>query len=173
MAYLFHDIRGLDLDLARLSTREAEDLRIRIERAAARGVKAFDAFAHSATETHPPIAAHVSHSKRENKLILAVSGRAPTFRLVKVDPGLSTPTTGRNRQKVTVSGWSSRSVSIPRGFVWNGTVMQRLEGYGRDFTSARRYAAAHGALPSPAQILARCQSEVIGAVMEELYGKRD
>lgn len=172
MAYRMSNDRDFAASLSRLSAREVEELRKRLGLAADRGVRTFDAYAQAETTTHPPMSARVLTSKRFNKITLAVSGKLPTYRYVKVSPGLDTPTTGRNRRAVSVTGWSNRAVSVPRGFVFNGTILQR-EQSSRYVSSAKNYLVEHGALPSPAEILARCKSDVVSAVMVVLYGKRD
>ena len=171
MAYRMSSERDFAAGLSRMSAREVEELRKRLGVAAARGVRAFDAYAQAETTTHPPMSARVLTSKRFNKITLAVSEKLPTYRYVKVSPGLDTPTTGRDRRAVSVTGWSNRAVSVPRGFVFNGTILQRDQSR-RYVDRAKTYLIEHGALPSPAEILARCKSDVVGAVMEELYGKR-
>lgn len=172
MAYTF-DLKDFGVNLSRMASKELDAFRKRMSRAAERGVKAFDSYAHTKTETHPPMAAHLHFSKRYNTITLAVSGMYPSFDLVKVNPGLETPTTGRNRRRVTVTGWTNRAVTVERGFVWNGLVQRRLEDFNRRFTSARPYLLSIDALPSPAQIFFRCRGEVVSAVMEALYGERD
>lgn len=162
--------------LSGMSEREQDALRKRLNRAAERGVRAFDSFARTETTMHPPISARVSFGKYSQKITLAVSGRVPTLRYVRVTPDVET--TGRNRQPITVTGWTNKVVQVPRGFIWFGNyytvqkrnyVFQRRENAVRAFDSARRYLIERDALPTPAELLARCKNEVTMAVLEVLY----
>lgn len=143
-------------------TREA--MREQMKTAGARGVAAFDAYAHSHTTMHPPMYSAVKESKDAFTVTLAVSGKVPTYGYVKVTPPLTTDTTGANRQPVTVSGWRGRSVTVPRGFIWNEVILQRKSDHDRKLVNAKYYLRAHGALPTPAEVLARCAGAVTEAV---------
>ena len=59
MGYRVDFSRSYKADLAALSGKEMDNLRGRLNRAAERGVRVFDAYAHSKTTTHPPISARV------------------------------------------------------------------------------------------------------------------
>lgn len=163
MGYRVDFSRSYKADLATLSGKEVDNLRGRLNRAAERGVRAFDAYAHSKTTTHPPISARVRYAKSAGTVMLAVSGVVPSLRYVRVEPSLDADTTGNRRQLVTVTGWTGRAVQVPRGFIWNSIILQRRE-TGRKLDNARQYLIEHGALPTPAEILARC----VGSVVEEV-----
>lgn len=163
MGYRVDFSRSYKADLAALSGKEMDNLRGRLNRAAERGVRVFDAYAHSKTTTHPPISARVRHSKSAGTVTLAVSGAVPSLRYVRVEPSLDADTTGRNRQLVTVMGWTGSSVPVPRGFIWRGIILQRRE-TGRKLDNAKPYLMERGALPRPSEILARCAGTVVTEV---------
>lgn len=169
MGYRVDFSRSYNADLAALSGKEMDNLRGRLNRAAERGVRAFDTYAHSQTTTHPPISARVRYSRVAGTITLAVSGAAPSLRYVRVEPSLDVDTTGRNRQLVTVTGWTGLTVPVPRGFIWNGIILQRRE-TGRKLDNAKFYLMEHGALPTPAEILARCAGSVVEEV-EKVLGQ--
>ena len=163
MGYQVDFSRSYKAELDKLSDKEMDNLRGRLNRAAERGVRVFDAYAHSKTTTHPPISARVRYSRAAGTITLAVSGVAPSLRYVRVSPSLDVDTTGNRRQLVTVTGWTGLTVPVPRGFIWNGIILQRRE-TGRKLDNAKFYLMEHGALPTPAEILARC----VGSVVEEV-----
>lgn len=163
MGYRVDFSRSYKADLAALSGKEMDNLRGRLNRAAACGVWAFDAYAHAKTTTHPPISARVRYSKSAGTVTLAVSGAVPSLRHVRVEPSLDVDTTGRSRQLVTVTGWTGRAVPVPRGFIWRGVILQRRE-TGRKFDNAKPYLMERGALPRPSEILARCAGAVVTEV---------
>lgn len=163
MGYIGAASREYKAELDKLSEKDREDLLGRLNEAAARGVAAFDRYAHSNTTTHPPISAQVRRHKDSGTIMLAVSGWAPSLRYVRVEPSLYADTTGNNRRLVTVTGWTNRTVPVPRGFIWGGIILQRRE-TGRKLDNAKFYLMKHGALPTPAEILARC----VGSVVEEV-----
>lgn len=169
MGYRVDFPRGYKAELDRLSGKELDNLRGRLNRAAERGVRAFDAYAHAKTTTHPPISSRVRYSKSAGTITLAVSGAVPSLRYVRVEPPFYVDTTGRNRQLVTVTGWTGLTVPVPRGFIWNGIILQRRE-TGRKLDNAKFYLMEHGALPTPAEILARCAGYVVEEV-EKVLGQ--
>lgn len=169
MGYRVDFSRSYKAELDKLSVRELDNLRGRLNRAAERGVRAFDAYAHSKTTTHPPISARVRYSRAAGTITLAVSGAVPSLRYVRVSPSLDVSTTGSKRQLVTVTGWTGRTVPVPRGFIWNGIILQRRE-TGRKLDNAKFYLMEHGALPTPAEILARCAGSVVEEV-EKVLGQ--
>ena len=143
---------------ARLAMRE------QMKTAGARGVAVFDAYAHSHTTMHPPMFSAVKEAKDAMTVTLAVSGKVPTYGYVRVTPAITTDTTGANRQLVTVSGWRGRSVTVPRGFIWNGVILQRKSAQDRKLVNAKHYLRTSGALPTPAEVLAKCAGAVTEAV---------
>lgn len=163
MGYRLDFSRGYKAELDKLSGKEMDNLRGRLNRAAERGVRAFDAYAHSKTTTHPPISARVRYSKSAGTVTLAVSGAVPSLRYVRVEPSLDADTTGRSRQLVTATGWTGRAVPVPRGFIWRGIILQRRE-TGRKLDNAKPYLMGRGALPRPSEILARCVGSVVTEV---------
>ena len=169
MGYRVDFSRSYRADLAALSGKEMDNLRGRLNRAAERGVRAFDAYAHSKTTTHPPIFARVRYSRVAGTITLAVSGAAPSLRYVRVSPSLDVDTTGSKRKLVAVTGWTGLMVPVPRGFIWNGIILQRRE-TGRKLDNAKFYLMEHGALPTPAEILARCTGSVVEEV-EKVLGQ--
>lgn len=169
MGYRVDFSRSYKAELDKLSGRELDNLRGRLNRAAERGVRAFDAYAHEETTTHPPISARVRYSKSAGTVMLAVSGAVPSLRYVRVSPSLWTDTTGNRRQSVTVTGWTGRVVQVPRGFIWHELILQRRENR-RKLDNARSYLIEHGALPTPAEILARCVGSVVEGV-EKVLGQ--
>lgn len=169
MGYRVDFSRSYKVDLVALSGKEMDNLRGRLNRAAERGVRVFDAYAHSKTTTHPPISARVRYSRVAGTLTLAVSGAAPSLRYVRASPSLDVDTTGSKRQPVTVTGWTGLTVPVPRGFIWNGIILQRRE-TGRKLDNAKFYLMEHGALPTPAEILARCAGSVVEEV-EKVLGQ--
>lgn len=168
MGYRVDFSRSYMADMAALSGKEMDNLRGRLNRAAERGVRAFDAYAHSRTTTHPPISARVRYSRVAGTIILAVSGKAPSLRYVRVSPWLDVDTTGSRRQPVTVTGWTGLTVPVPRGFIWNGIILQRRE-TDRKLGNAKFYLTEHGALPTPAEILARCAGSIVEEVEKVLW----
>lgn len=172
MAYRIDFSRSYTADLAKLASKEMDSLRGRLNRAAARGVRVFDAYAHSKTTTHPPISARVKYSRASGTVTLAVSGKIPSLRYVRVSPTLDVDTTGRKRQLVTVTGWMGRSVAVPRGFIWRGIILRR--GDRKKLENAKAYLAEHGALPRPSEILSRCAGAITEEVEKVLFkGARD
>lgn len=153
--------RTLPIDLSRLADAGRAALSASLDVAAREGVAEFSALAPRMTTTHPPMRSRVRVDGRGGVIELYVATKRPLLEYVEVSPGLSTDTTGRNRRLVTVTGWRGRSVKVEKGFVWNGKVWRRS---GRTFVSARRYLAAEGALPSPAEILADAAEKVANAV---------
>lgn len=131
-------------------------------KAADDGRVAFDAYTRAQTTMHPPMRASYRPSKGGFVLMFAVSPSRPRFRHLSVTPPLKVNTTGRNRRPVVVTGWRARSVEVPRGFIYNGAILQR-EATGRKVVSARGYLISRGAMPSPAELLARCRADVIVA----------
>lgn len=153
--------RTLPVDLFRLADAGRAALSASLDAAAREGVAEFSALAPRLTTTHPPMRSRVRADEQGGVIELYVATKRPRLEYVAVSPGLSTDTTGRNRRLVTVTGWRGRSVKVEKGFVWNGKAWRRV---GRTFVSARRYLAAEGALPSPAEILADVAEKVANAV---------
>ena len=147
-----------------IDKRTRRAMREQMKAAGARGVAVFDAYAHSHTTMHPPMFSAVKAAKDAITVTLAVSGRVPTYAYVRVTPAITTDTTGANRQLVTVSGWRGRSATVPRGFIWNCVILQRKSAQSRKLVNAKHYLRTIGALPTPAEVLAKCAGAVTEAV---------
>ena len=153
--------RTLPIDLSRMADAGRAALSASLDVAAREGVAEFSALAPRMTTTHPPMRSRVRADEHGGVIELYVATKRPLLEYVAVSPALSTNTTGNNRRLVTVTGWRGRSVKVEKGFIWNGRVWRRVK---RTFVSARRYLAAEGALPSPAEILADVAEKVANAV---------
>ena len=151
-------------DVERMTRQDVAALSAGARKASKQGVAAFDQYAQTQTTTHPPMRATVRPVRGGYVLSFAVSPRVPTYKYITVHPSLTTNTTGRNRQLVTVTGWRGHTVSVPRGFIWDGIILMRKSETDRKLTSARDYLISQGALPTPAEILARCVGSVYLAV---------
>ena len=156
---------ALPLELSKIKADQADALGVSLEVAAKRGVGEFSAFSVRETTTHPPMRAAVRVNRDGGTVQLWVATKRPLLEYVKIDPGLSEDTTGRNRRLVKVTGWRGRVVAVEKGFIWNGKVYKRNSS-NKWFSAATRYLAARGALPSPAEILADCAQDVADVVVE-------
>lgn len=187
MGYNANSFKALSVDLSALSNASVEALTASLGDAAKAGVYKYDAITKVLTTMRPPMRDVVKVNKGKGGTItLWVSEKHPKEAYITIIPPLSTETTGRNRQPIRAIGWRGKAVEIPRGFIWNGVLYRRIghpagevsksrRWYASDedstwhITKARKWLVDNGALPSPAQILAKCATEVAGAVVEAIH----
>lgn len=185
MGYKANSFKALAVDLSALSRASVEALTASLEDAAKAGVYKYDAIRKDLATTRPPMRAIVKVKKGKGGTIaLWVSGKYPKEAHITIIPSLSTDTTGARRQPIRAIGWRGKAVEIPRGFIWNGVLYRRIvhdPGHAtlrwhyddvdasRYITRARKWLVDNGALPSPAQILAKCADEVANAVAEAIH----
>lgn len=98
-------------------------------------------------------------------LKLFVSKKPLSIRDLYVRPSLDHDTTGRNRQPVFVTCRKSKTIEVPDGFIWNGTVFMRTGDWDKPITSAKSFLIKAGADVSPARMLGEVKQEVVEAVL--------
>lgn len=159
-------LRTLPVDLSALAGQPMESIRARIQEARATALSVFDTGAAqryvASGKLAAPMGTHVAVSAKGVRIRHGVSSRALSIRDLRVTPGLDRPTTGANRQRVTVEGKRGMEIEVPRGFIWNGTVFMR-QPTGRKIAPAKAWLVAAGADPSPAAMLGDCARDVIDA----------
>lgn len=111
-----------------------------------------------------PMGHRVKVSTSGVTLTLAVSPKSISISELDVQPGLEVDTTGNNRQPVRVTARASKTVEVPRGFVWNGSVFMRREN-SRKIDNAKPFLIKAGADPSPAAMLGTTQDAVAAAAV--------
>lgn len=170
MGYNADSFKALPVDLSALSKASVEALTASLGDAAKAGVYKYDAVAKALTTTHPPMRAVVKVNKGNGGTItLWVSMKHPKEAYITIIPSLSTDTTGAKRQPIRAIGWRGKAIEIPNGLIWGEKLYRRVgHGHGH-ITLARKWLVDNGALPSPAQILARCAVEVADAVSEAIH----
>lgn len=164
-------MRILPVDLQRLADAPMEVVEANVREAASTALSVFDTRSMrgfvSSGRLVAPMGTHVSMSKKGVTIRHGVSARALSVRDLHVTPALSHPTTGANRQRVTVEGKRGNAVEVPRGFIWNGAIFMRDE-TGRKVSSAKGWLVAAGADPSPAAMLGACGGDVLDAEADRL-----
>lgn len=184
MGYNADSFKALSVDLSALSKASVEAFTASLGDAAKAGVYKYDAVTKALTTTRPPMRAVVKVNRGKGGTItLWVSEKHPKEAYITIIPPLSTDTTGSKRQPIRAIGWRGKAVEIPRGFIWKGVLYRRVvheagsairrwsyDDYtGSHVTKARKWLVDNGALPSPAQILAKCADEVADAVVEAVH----
>lgn len=164
-------IQALPLDLQRLADAPMEVIEANVVQAAATALSVFDATSAqkfvSSGKQSAPMGTHVAISKRGVKIRHGVSSRALSINDLCVTPALTHPTTGADRQRVTVEGRRGREIEVPRGFIWSNTVFMR-DKTGRKVAPAKGWLIKAGADPSPAVMLGEAAPDVIAAETEVL-----
>jgi hypothetical protein len=136
-----------------------------------------------------PMGSQIIATDKGVRIRVAVSARAVSLEKLSISPSLSSNTTGSRRTEVTVRAEHSRSVTVPNGFIWGGTIWRRTSGYhtgirrkkasnGRyydsysdylsNITRARQWLIEAFADPSPAYLLGAAKDDVIAAMQSTL-----
>lgn len=164
-------MRTLPVDLRRLADAPMEVVEANVREAASTALSVFDSRSMqgfvASGRLVAPMGTHVTMSKKGVTIRHGVSARALSLHSLHVTPALSHPTTGANRQRVTVEGKRGNAVEVPRGFIWNETILMRDE-TGRKVASAKGWLVAAGADPSPAAMLGACGGDVLDAEADRL-----
>lgn len=136
-----------------------------------------------------PMGSQIIATDKGVRIRVAVSAKAVSLEKLSITPALSSNTTGSNRTEVVVRAEHSRSVTVPNGFIWGGTIWRRIGGYhtgirrrrspsGREYeehsdylsniTRARQWLIEAFADPSPAYLLGAAKDDVIAAMQNTL-----
>lgn len=176
------DIRALEIQLSAMSDATMQQIRGRVKEAEKAGQDVFSSYAAHHVTTDPVLRSRVMTSKDSCTITYTASIKWPKLETVEVSPSLSHDTTGRNRQRVTVTGWRGKPVEIPKGFIWQGRLWRRDPGrrgygeYGGLYLDERwhwkapivyvsgRYLWEMDGLPRPADVLTRCAGDLIKSV---------
>lgn len=164
-------LQTLPVALQQLADAPMESIALRANAAASLGVSVFDAVSAqkfvSSGRLTAPMGTRITITKKGVTIRQMVSRRALSIRDLRVSPGLGTPTTGANRQRVTVEGKRGLVIEVPRGFVWNNTIFMRDQ-TGRKIAPAKNFLIKSGADPSPAAMLGVAAGDVLAAETAEL-----
>lgn len=164
-------LKALPVDLSQMADAPMAAVRAHAQEAALTAVSVFDTrTAEKFVASGKSVAPMGTTIKVEDKGVTirhGVSSKPPSIREFSVTPGLDVPTTGANRQRVTVEGWRGRPIEVPRGFIWNGTIFMRAE-TGRGIAPAKDWIIRAGGCPSPAAMLGASANDVISAETAKL-----
>lgn len=171
------DIRALEIQLSAMSDVTMQQIRGRVEEAEKAGQDVFRSYATHHVTTDPVLRSRVMTSKDSCTITYTASIKWPKLEAVEVSPPLSQDTTGRNRQRVTVTGWRGKPVELPYGFIWQGRLWRRdpyrplipSRGSYTGWQQAIVYVSGRylwdlDALPRPADVLTRCAGDLIKSV---------
>lgn len=164
-------LKTLPLDLSAMAGEPMESIQAHALAAYDSAVEVFDAKSSEryvfAGKLAAPMGKQIRASKKGVTVKLFVAAKPVSLRRLQVRPGLSVPTTGRNRSAVHVAAEKGRDIEVPRGFVWNGGIFMRREN-GRKIDSAKSFLVKAGADISPAAVLGRLKGDVIQAATDAL-----
>lgn len=175
-------LKTLPLDISAMAGEPMEAIQAHALAAYDSAVEAFDAKSSEryvfAGKLAAPMGKQIRASKKGVTVKLFVAAKPVSFRHLQVRPGLSVPTTGRNRSAVRVAAEKGRDIEVPRGFIWNGGIFMRTgtrKDKWRGVDSAKSFLVKAGADISPAAVLGRLKGDVIqaatDALLEGLDGK--
>lgn len=164
-------LRALPIDLRELAGEPMESIAARVREATSAGLSVFDVGSAqryvSSGRLVAPMGTHVDVSGSGVRIRHGVSSRALSVRDLSVTPGLDRPTTGADRQRVTVEGRRGNAIEVPDGFIWAGSIFMRTD-RGRSFKSAKSWLVKSGADPSPARMLGDAANDVMSAEIDIL-----
>lgn len=165
-------LKALPLDISAMAGEPMESIQAHALAAYDSAVEVFDAKSSEryvfAGKLAAPMGKQIRASKKGVTVRLFVAAKPVSFRHLQVRPGLSVPTTGRNRSAVHVAAEKGRDIEVPRGFVWNGGIFMRREDEPRKIDRAKPFLVKAGADISPAAVLGRLKGDVIQAATDAL-----